>query len=184
MVAVVAGEKRAGLVAVGRTIVVMGVSGCGKTTIGPLLAGQMGVAYAEADSFHPEANIVKMAAGQALGDGDRSPWLAAIAAWIAGRAGEGGVVSCSALKARYRDVLRAADPGLWFVHLVAGRDVIARRVVGRSDHFMPASLVDSQFEALEELGEGEAGMSVDGSGAPGQIVSVIMQRLTAGQASA
>jgi gluconokinase len=94
------------------------------------------------------------------------------------------VVSCSALKACYRDVLRAADPDLWFVHLVAGRDVIARRVAGRSDHFMPASLVDSQFEALEELGKGEAGMSVDGSGAPAQIVSVIMQCLTAGQASA
>lgn len=168
----------------GRTIVVMGVAGCGKTTIGRLLAGRMGVDYAEADSFHPEANITKMAAGQALGDSDRSPWLVAIAAWIAGRAGDGGVVSCSALKVCYRDVLRAADPGLWFVHLAAGREVITRRVAGRGDHFMPASLVDSQFEALEELGEGEVGITVDGAGVPEEIVSVIMQRLTAGEGPA
>jgi gluconokinase len=157
----------------------MGVSGSGKTTIGRLLAERLGVAYAEADAFHPAANIAKMAAGQALDDDDRYPWLRAIAAWISARDGAGGVVSCSALKVRYRDVLREADPALWFVHLVIPKGTVQRRVGARSDHFMPESLVESQFEALEDLEAGEAGMTVDSSAAPEQIVSQVLGRLRA-----
>jgi gluconokinase len=145
-----------------------------------MLAERLRVGYAEADLFHPAANIAKMAAGQPLGDDDRYPWLEAIATWISSRGRAGGVVSCSALKVRYRDVLRAADPGLWFVHLVIGKEIAARRVGDRSDHFMPESLVDSQFEALEDLGEAEAGMTVDGSAAPEQIAGLVLQRLDAG----
>lgn len=162
----------------------MGVTGSGKTTTGQLLAERIGVDYAEADSFHPLANIAKMAAGQALDDRDRYPWLAAIAGWIGVRSGKGAVVSCSALKARYRDLLRAADPGLWFLHLAVDRDVIVSRVARRSDHFMPVSLVGSQFESLKDLEHDEAGMVVDGSAAPEEIVRVVMRRLTADQAAA
>jgi gluconokinase len=170
--------------AVNRTVVVMGVTGSGKTTVGQLLAERLGVSYAEADSFHPPANIVKMAAGQALDDDDRYPWLAAVAGWIAARgangAGTGGVVSCSALKARYRDMLRAADPNVWFLHLAVDPDVIAERVAGRIGHFMPVSLVASQFEALEALRADEAGMVVDGCLAPDMVVRLVLRHLTAG----
>ncbi|MGQ0779285.1 MAG: gluconokinase [Pseudonocardiales bacterium] len=164
----------------------MGVTGCGKTRIGQLLAERLGVAYAEADSFHPPANVTKMAAGQALDDDDRYPWLAAIADWISTRgcAGQGGVVSCSALKYRYRDVLRQAYAGVWFLHLDADRDLITRRVAGRSDHFMPVSLVDSQFQALEPLRPDEAGTVIDASASPADIVATAVARLNGDHASA
>jgi gluconokinase len=162
-------------------VVVMGVSGSGKTTVGELLARRLGVPYAEADSFHPAANIAKMSAGHPLDDTDREPWLAAIAAWIAARQGAGGVVSCSALKRRYREVLRAADPeGVWFLHLDVSRDTILARVAGRSGHFMPVSLVDSQFDALEPLGPDEPGMVVDAGLPPEQIVETVAERLAPG----
>lgn len=166
-------------------VVVMGVTGCGKTTIGQLLAERFGVVYAEADSFHPPANVAKMAAGQALGDDDRFPWLAAIADWIRARscAGEGGVVSCSALKYRYRELLRQAYAEVWFLHLDVDRDLIARRLTGRSDHFMPASLVDSQFQALEPLRPDEAGAIVDASAPPDDIVRTAVARLRADHAT-
>jgi gluconokinase len=166
-------------------VVVMGVAGCGKTTVGRLLAERLGVAYAEADSFHPSANVAKMASGQALDDDDRYPWLAAIADWIKARgwAGEGGVVSCSALKVRYRDVLRQAYAGVWFLHLDVDRDLVARRVAARSDHFMPASLVESQFEALEPLRPDEPGMVIDASTTPEAIVGSVVERISAAHAS-
>lgn len=166
------------------SVVVMGVAGSGKTTTGRLLAERLGVDYAEADSFHSPANVAKMAAGRALTDEDRSPWLAAIATWLEARGDTGGVVSCSALKGRYRDVLRAADPGLRFLHLVVDRAVILGRVAGRADHFMPVSLVDSQFEALEELRGDEPGIAVDGSAAPGEIVAAVLSWLRADWAAA
>lgn len=161
-------------------VVVMGVAGSGKTTIGQLLAEQLGVPYAEADSFHPAANIAKLAAGQALDDDDRQPWLVTIADWIRARdrAGEGSVVSCSALTYRYRDLLRQAHPEVWFLHLDADRDLSTRRVAGRSGHFMPSSLVDSQFQALEPLRPAEAGAVVDASASPDDIVRTAMAHLS------
>lgn len=161
-------------------VVVMGVSGCGKSTIGPLLAEKLGVSYAEADDFHPPANIAKMAAGQPLDDDDRYPWLAAIVGWIRdrSRAGEGGVVSCSALKRRYRDMLCGAGSQVSFLHLTVGRAHVVERVAERSKHFMPVSLVDSQFQALEPLQPDEPGVVVDASATPGEIVREVAARLS------
>ncbi|WP_338899155.1 gluconokinase [Streptomyces sp. TG1A-60] len=150
-------------------VVVMGVSGTGKTTIGLLLAARLGVPYAEGDDFHPEANVAKMSAGTPLDDADRGPWLDAIGAWARGRAGLGGVVSCSALKRVYRDRLRAAEPGLVFVHLVGDRALIENRVSHRKGHFMPTALLDSQFATLQPLEADEAGVAVDVAGAPEEI---------------
>ncbi|NJC74141.1 gluconokinase [Planosporangium thailandense] len=159
-------------------IVVMGVAGCGKTTVGKLLAERLGVPYAEADAFHPPANREKMARGTPLTDDDRRPWLAAIGARIATGTEHGLVVSCSALKRRYRDVLRQADSRTWFLHLVIDQASAARRVAGRVDHFMPASLVTSQFEALEPL-EAEAGLTVDATRPPAEIVTAVLDNLPA-----
>ncbi|MFF4397829.1 gluconokinase [Streptomyces sp. NPDC001480] len=150
-------------------VVVMGVAGTGKTTIGPLLAARLGVPYAEGDDFHPQANIAKMAAGIPLDDTDRWPWLDAIGAWAHGRAGLGGVVSCSALKRSYRDRLRAAAPGIVFVHLAGDRSLIEDRMTHRQGHFMPTALLDSQFATLEPLQADEAGVVVDVSGGPEDI---------------
>jgi gluconokinase len=149
-------------------IVVMGVSGTGKTTVGPLVAAALGVPYAEGDGFHPPANIAKMSAGTPLGDEDRWPWLDAIGRWAHGRRGLGGVVSCSALKRSYRDRLRAGAPGAVFLHLAGDRGLIEARMAERRGHFMPASLLDSQFAALQPLGD-EPGVAVDVSGAPEDI---------------
>jgi gluconokinase len=166
-------------------VVVMGVTGSGKTTIGRMLAERLGVAYAEADSFHPPANVAKMAVGQALDDGDRYPWLAAIADWIQARvrAGEAGVVSCSALKRRYRDRLRQAHADVWFLHLDATPALIIERVADRRGHFMPASLVDSQFQTLEPLDPDEAGTVIDASASPEEITQAALARLRDHQAS-
>ncbi|MFF3818718.1 gluconokinase [Streptomyces bluensis] len=150
-------------------VVVMGVAGTGKTTIGPLLAGRLGVPYAEGDDFHPEANIAKMSAGVPLDDADRWPWLDAIGAWAHGRAGLGGVVSCSALKRSYRDQLRAAAPGLVFVHLIGDRELIGERMTHRQGHFMPTALLDSQFATLQPLRPDEPGVAIDVSGTPEEI---------------
>ncbi|GAA1885311.1 gluconokinase [Streptomyces durmitorensis] len=150
-------------------VVVMGVAGTGKTTIGPLLATQLGVPYAEGDDFHPPANIAKMSAGTPLTDDDRWPWLDAIGTWAHGRAGLGGVVSSSALKRSYRDRLRAEAPGIVFVHLTGDRSLIEDRMSHRQGHFMPTALLDSQFATLQPLGADEAGVAVDVTGAPEEI---------------
>ncbi|MFD4415721.1 MULTISPECIES: gluconokinase [unclassified Streptomyces] len=150
-------------------VVVMGVAGTGKTTIGPLLAARLGVPYAEGDDFHPQANIAKMTAGTALTDEDRWPWLDAIGAWADARVGLGGVVSSSALKRAYRDRLRAAAPGVVFVHLTGDRELIEDRMSHRQGHFMPTALLDSQFATLQPLEADEAGVAVDVSGGPGEI---------------
>ncbi|WP_209518785.1 gluconokinase [Streptomyces syringium] len=142
-------------------VAVMGVSGTGKTTVGPLVADALGVPYAEGDDFHPPANIAKMSAGTPLDDADRAPWLDAIGAWAHGRAGRGGVVSCSALKRAYRDRLRAAAPGIVFLHLTGDRALIAERMEARKGHFMTTRLLESQFAALEPLDADEVGVAVD-----------------------
>ncbi|MEU0669971.1 gluconokinase [Streptomyces lavendulocolor] len=150
-------------------VVVMGVAGTGKTTVGPLVAERLGVPYAEGDDFHPEANIAKMSAGVPLDDDDRWPWLDAIGRWAHGRAGLGGVVSSSALKRAYRDRLRTAAPGAVFLHLTGDRALIEERMAARRGHFMPTALLDSQFAALQPLGDDEAGVTVDVSGGPEDI---------------
>ncbi|WP_059012235.1 gluconokinase [Streptomyces specialis] len=147
-------------------VVVMGVTGTGKTTIGVRLAAALGVPFAEGDDFHSPANVAKMSGGVPLDDADRWPWLDAIGHWAAARAGQGGVVSCSALKRVYRDRLRAAAPGMFFLHLTGDRDLIHARMVERKGHYMPPSLLDSQLAALEPLGPDEAGADIDVSGPP------------------
>ncbi|CAM5274566.1 hypothetical protein SCALM49S_07155 [Streptomyces californicus] len=142
-------------------VVVMGVAGTGKTTIGPLLAAELGVPYAEGDDFHPPANIAKMSAGAPLDDDDRWPWLDAIGEWAHGRAGLGGVVSSSALKRAYRDRLREGAPDAVFLHLTGDRELIEERMADRKGHFMPTALLDSQFATLQPLRADEAGVSVD-----------------------
>ncbi|NJP47434.1 gluconokinase [Actinacidiphila epipremni] len=163
-------------------VVVMGVSGSGKSTVGGLLAERLGVVYAEADDFHPAANIAKMSAGHPLDDADRAPWLDAIAAWIAERGGRGGVVSCSALRRRYRDRLRAAAPDLFFLHLDGSAELIGSRLAARMQHFMPPGLLRSQFEALEPLAADESGAVVSIEGGPQQIAERALAALPRGAA--
>jgi gluconokinase len=142
-------------------VVVMGVSGSGKSTVGAALAQRLRVPFADADDLHPTANIAKMSAGVPLDDDDRYPWLEAIGEWLARHEDGGGVISCSALKRRYRDQLRRHAPGLELVHLHGGREVIARRQAARPGHFMPASLLASQFATLEPLAPDEHGVVID-----------------------
>jgi gluconokinase len=142
-------------------VVVMGVSGSGKTTVGAALAQRLRVPFADADDFHPAANIAKMSAGIPLDDDDRRPWLEAIAAWLLAHDPAGGVASCSALKRSYRDILRTGSTRTFFLHLHGERDVLARRVAARPAHFMPAALIDSQFATLEPLEDDELGAVLD-----------------------
>jgi gluconokinase len=141
-------------------IVVMGVSGSGKSTVGAALAQRLRVPFADADDFHPPANIAKMTAGHALDDDDRYPWLEAIGEWLVYHR-DGGVMSCSALKRSYRDQLRRHCADIRFLHLSGTEDVIARRQASRPGHFMPAALLTSQFETLEPLDADEHGISID-----------------------
>jgi gluconokinase len=156
-------------------IVVMGVSGSGKSTVGAALAQRLRVPYGDADDFHPEANVAKMTAGHALDDEDRWPWLAAIGEWLA--AHDAGVITCSALKRGYRDVLREHRPDVLFVHLHGDREVITRRQATRPGHFMPASLLDSQFETLEPLEGDELGFVVDIDRSVDEVVEVTVSGL-------
>jgi gluconokinase len=142
-------------------IVVMGVSGSGKSTVGAALAQRLGVPFADADDFHPPANVAKMKAGTPLDDDDRYPWLEAIGRWLADHCGTGGVMSCSALKRKYRDQLRRQCPQTEFVHLSGSPEVIAARQASRPGHFMPASLMASQFATLEPLEHDERGVTLD-----------------------
>jgi len=133
-------------------LVVMGVSGSGKTTVASMLAGRLGWAFAEGDDFHPAANIDKMHRGVPLDDDDRLPWLRAIAARIDRwrENGESGIITCSALKRRYRAIIIGDRPNVRLVYLKGDTETIRRRLVARHGHFMPPSLLQSQFEALEE----------------------------------
>lgn len=163
-----------------RIAVVMGVSGSGKTTIGQALASRLGWSFADADTFHPPGNIAKMSAGQPLDDNDRAPWLAAIAAWIDARrgGGESGVVTCSALKRRYREVIVGDRREVRLVHLDGDRDLIASRLAGRQGHFMPEALLDSQFEALEPPGPDERPLVVSINGPVAAIVETLVTALS------
>ncbi len=154
-------------------IVVMGVSGSGKTTVGTELAARLGVDYAEADTFHPQANIDKMSSGHPLNDEDRQPWLEAIAGWIRDHQDSGGVVTSSALKYRYRDVLRSGGD-VWFLHLHGDRALLADRMKTRSGHFMPVSLLDSQLADLEPLQPDEFGLVADIAKKPEEIVNTTL----------
>lgn len=150
-------------------VVVTGVAGSGKSTIGEELARRLGVEFAEGDELHPRANVAKMSRGEPLTDDDRWPWLAAIGGWLAARAETGGVASCSALKRAYRDALAASAPRVWFLHADAPPEVIKQRMRDRRGHFMPESLVDSQFADLEPLGDDERGARLDITGAAGAV---------------
>jgi gluconokinase len=132
-------------------VVVMGVSGSGKTTVGEALAARLGWQFIDGDALHPAANVAKMRAGQPLDDNDRWPWLAAIAAQIDAWIGRGacGVITCSALKRAYRDRIVGSRAGVALVYLAGSRDVIAERLAARQGHFMPVSLLASQFATLE-----------------------------------
>ncbi len=160
-------------------IVVMGVSGSGKTTVGALLAGRLGWKFADADDFHPPANIEKMAAGTPLTDEDRWPWLAAIAAWIDAvrAADEHGIVTCSALKRRYREMLTGGRDDVHLVYLHGERALVAARQAARQGHFMPTSLLDSQFAALEPPGPEERPITVSIAPGPAAIVASIIEAL-------
>jgi gluconokinase len=143
-------------------VIVIGVSGSGKSTVGRALAAVMGVPFLDGDELHTEADIAKMAAGRPLNDEDRLPWLASLAARVGEMAAaEGGVIACSALKRKYRDALLAAAPTVRFLQLAVDQDAARQRVAGRSDHFMPAELVASQFCEYEPLQRGEPGIIVD-----------------------
>ena len=155
-----------------KAIVVMGVSGSGKTTVARLLAGRLGWRFAEADEFHSAANVAKMRGGVPLTDEDRAPWLAAIASYIddAIASGKLAVVTCSALKRRYRDVIIGSRPGVALVYLKGDYDTIAKRIAARPHHYMPVSLLKSQFEALEELAGDERAIVLDIRRTPEELV--------------
>jgi gluconokinase len=161
-------------------IVIAGVSGSGKTTIGTLLAERLGWEYAEADAFHSEANIAKMRAGHPLTDADRAPWLRTIAAWISDRldTGRPGVVTCSALKRTYRDVLTGGNSAVAMVLLDGDRDLIAARMKARKGHFFKADLLDSQFADLELPAPGEDVLTAPIAGSPEETVDHIMEALS------
>lgn len=158
-------------------VVVMGVSGAGKTTVAQLLATRLGWPLAEGDDFHPPANIAAMAAGRPLTDADRWPWLESIAAWIDERigAGEDGVISCSALTRAYRDVLRR--PEVIFVHLTGDRELLAARLAARHGHYMPAALLDSQLATLEVPGRAERAVTVRVTDGPSATVDEVLVRI-------
>jgi len=156
--------------------IVMGVSGCGKSTVGQYLAAALHVTYVEGDDAHPTANIDKMAASVPLTDEDRYAWLAILQSPVrrARSEGVGLVVSCSALKRTYRDLLREANPAAVFVHLHGDQQSIASRLASRSNHFMPPALLQSQFDDLEPLGCDEIGITVDIQLSPQQLVDLIL----------
>lgn len=154
----------------------MGVTAVGKSTVGELLATRLDLEYADADVFHPQANIDKMSKGTPLTDEDRWPWLDAIGAWLRDHTESGGVVSCSALRRAYRDVLVAAAPTLRFLHLDGDAEVIRARIDARKHHFMPPSLVDSQLRTLEPLQDDEPGAAFDLRMTPGRIVDEFLDR--------
>jgi gluconokinase len=157
----------------------MGVSGCGKTTVAGLLAAQLGWPFQEGDALHPQSNIDKMKAGQPLDDSDRRRWLETVADWVEERldAGENGLITCSALKRSYREVINRRGSGVLFVYLAGSKATIAARLATRQAHFMPSSLLDSQLADLEEPAPDEPHIRVDIGPAPGVIAQRILRQL-------
>lgn len=160
-------------------LVIMGVAGSGKTTTATLLSEHLGWIAAEADEFHPAANIEKMTSGVPLTDEDRWPWLSSISGWMSTQAQNGRctIITCSALKRSYREVLAKAEGQVHFVHLHGESDVLAERMQSRRGHFMPASLLPSQLSALEPLAADEHGITVDILNTPTQLTAEILDRL-------
>lgn len=160
-------------------LVVMGPSGTGKTTTARLLSQRLGWKFAEADEFHPKSNIDKMSAGIALDDDDRAPWLAAIRDWISDEAmmGESTVITCSALKRRYRDTLRGAEARVRFVELHAPQGVIGDRLAQRRGHYMPPSLLTSQYADFEPLAADEDGVKVSVEQDPDAVATDALRQL-------
>lgn len=161
-----------------RIVIVMGVSGSGKSTVAGMLAAELGWDFLEGDDLHPQANIAKMAAGQALTDDDRRPWLEAIAAWISEHVSDGrsGMITCSALKRSYRDILRHSvighpEAGLTFLLLSGTREELQRRLTARTGHFMSAALLDSQLDTLESPGPDEAITVIPIGPPPGEVAA-------------
>ncbi|WP_026550151.1 gluconokinase [Arthrobacter sp. Br18] len=159
-------------------IVVMGVQGCGKSTLGALLAERLAVPFVDGDALHSENNIALMAAGIPLTDTDRLPWLRAVGETLSSGAGTGIVVVCSALKRSYRDLLRSYVPGVVVVHPYGPIELVAARISAREHEYMPPSLLTSQYDALEALREDEAGMTVDIAFPPTVLVDRIADSLT------
>lgn len=165
-----------------QVLIVMGVSGSGKTTIAEALDRRLGWPFQEGDDLHPPANVAKMHAGTPLTDEDRWPWLDAIAAWIGARLADdgAGVVTCSALKRSYRDRLVGGRDGVRLVYLHASAELLRERLAARKGHFMPASLLNSQLEAFEEPGPDENPIRIEDAGTPDQVADAIMAALRAG----
>jgi gluconokinase len=162
------------------TIVVMGVSGSGKSTVADGLVKRLGWEFAEGDDFHPRANVEKMAAGHPLDDEDRWPWLRTLAAWIGEheQAGRSVVVTCSALKRSYRDLLSDGHPSVWFAQVTADAELIRERMEHRTGHYMPVSLLDSQLATLEPLQADEPGAGISGAGSPDAVVDELLAVLS------
>jgi gluconokinase len=161
------------------SIVVMGVSGSGKSTVAAGLVERLGWEFAEGDDFHPPENKAKMGAGQPLDDDDRWPWLRQLADWIGTHeaAGRSVVVTCSALKRAYRDLIRDGHPSVWFAHVTADPALIRDRMEHRAGHYMKASMLDSQLAILEPLRPDEPGITVPGSGTPADVVADVLASL-------
>lgn len=160
-------------------LVVMGVSGCGKTTVAALLAGRLGWPFEEGDALHPPANIEKMKAGHPLDDNDRAPWLEKVADWVGERldAGGSGLITCSALKRSYRDTIDRRGSGVVFVYLHGSYETIAARLAARHGHFMPTKLLDSQFADLQEPTADEPAIRVDVGPSPSEIADTVIKML-------
>jgi gluconokinase len=161
------------------TVIVMGVSGSGKTTVAQGIVAARGWRYAEGDDFHPDVNVAKMRSGHPLVDADRWPWLRTIAAWIGEREAEGtsAVVTCSALKRAYRDLLADGHPSVVFCQLMVPDTVLAQRLAERRGHYMPASLLHSQLDTLEDLQPDERGFTVPIQGGPDQVLADVLRHL-------
>ncbi|KQS66109.1 gluconokinase [Modestobacter sp. Leaf380] len=161
------------------SVVVMGVSGTGKSSVGERIAQRLGWEFVEGDDLHPEANVAKMRAGTPLTDEDRWPWLRAVAAAIGEReaAGRGLVVTCSALKHEYRDLLREGHDSVWFAHVDTSESVLVERLRKRTGHYMPGSLLRSQLDTLEPLTDDEPGHRYSGEGSIEETVQVLLREL-------
>lgn len=158
----------------------MGVAGSGKSSVMAALGDRLGWPALEGDSLHPQSNVEKMLSGRPLTDEDRRPWLERTAAWIDEREAEraSSIVTCSALRRAYRDVLRDGHPSVWFVHLVAPPSILATRMERRDGHFMPRALLQSQLDTLEPLERDEPGWAINSVAAPGEIADRIAAALS------